>query len=132
MLEKKFQAQVICEITEMFPDCVVLKNDATYIQGFPDLTVLTDNGWALLECKKSENEKHQPNQDYYIDWAKKHSYGSFIFPENKEEVLCELQRALQPDRKTRVSKRKQVSLAPIFGREIGDDVFERSGCTKRD
>ena len=131
MLERKFQAQLICEITEMFPNCVVLKNDPNYIQGFPDLTILTDKGWALLECKKSKDEKHQPNQDYYIDWAKKNSYGSFIFPENKEEVLCELQSALQSNRKTRVSKRKQVSLAPIFGREISDDVLECSGSSER-
>lgn len=98
MLESKFQTQLICEIAKRFPDCIVLKNDPTYIQGFPDLTVLNGDKWALLECKKSKDEPHQPNQDYYIDWADKHAFGRFIFPENKEEVLSELQQAFRSGR----------------------------------
>ena len=98
MLESKFQAQVICDISKMIPEAVVLKNDSTYIQGIPDLTVLCNGKWAMLECKKSKDERHQPNQDYYIDWANKIAFGRFIFPENKEEVLSELQQALRSDR----------------------------------
>ena len=98
MLESKFQAQVIIDISERIPEAVVLKNDSTYIQGIPDLTVLCGDKWAMLECKKSKEEHHQPNQDYYIDWANKMAFGRFIFPENKEEVLNELQQALRPNR----------------------------------
>lgn len=106
MLERNFQASLIKELKELFPGCMVLKNDPTYIQGIPDLTVLYKKHWALLECKKSEKEEHQPNQDYYVSEMNKQSFARFIFPENKEEVLNELQQAFQPRRKTRFSKSK--------------------------
>lgn len=40
MLESKFQSGLIKEIKERFPGSIVLKTDATYIQGFPDLLIL--------------------------------------------------------------------------------------------
>ena len=40
MLENKFQANLIKELKERFPGCIVMKNDPTYIQGIPDLLVL--------------------------------------------------------------------------------------------
>lgn len=94
--ENKFQADLIKELKERFPDSIVLKNDSSYIQGIPDLTILNGNKWATLECKKFKNAKHQPNQDYYVEKMNGMSYSAFIFPENKEEVLDELQRALRP------------------------------------
>jgi hypothetical protein len=107
MLERDFQSNLIKEIQDMFPGCVVLKNDANYIQGFPDLTILFPNGkWALLECKQYKGSRQQPNQSYYIQWAFERSYGNFIYPRNKEEVLNELQCAFKSRRATRVSKRK--------------------------
>lgn len=106
MLESKFQAQLICEIAQRIPDSIVLKNDSGYLQGIPDLTVLCGDKWAMLECKKSKDEPHQPNQDYYIDWADRQAFGRFIFPENKEEVLYELQQALQSGGKARLSGSK--------------------------
>lgn len=105
MKENAFQSGLIKEIKEMFPGCLVLKNDPNYLQGFPDLTVLYNDKWALLECKKSENEPHQPNQDYYVAQGDGMSFARFIFPENKAEVLNELQQTLRPRRKARVSKR---------------------------
>lgn len=53
MLENKFQANLIKELKERFPGCIVMKNDPTYIQGIPDLLVLHKDKWASLECKKS-------------------------------------------------------------------------------
>ena len=91
--ESSFQSNLIKEIETIFPGSIVLKNDCTFIQGIPDLTILYKNKWAVLECKKSENESHQPNQDYYVDELNKMSYSRFIYPENKEEVLDELQRS---------------------------------------
>lgn len=93
--ESSFQAGLIKELKEKFPGCVVLKNDANYIQGIPDLTVLYKDKWAALECKKSKKEKQQPNQDYYVNKLNGMSYASFIFPENKEEVLNELEQSFE-------------------------------------
>ena len=53
MLENKFQANLIKELKERFPGCIVMKNDPTYIQGIPDLLVLHKDKWASLECKKA-------------------------------------------------------------------------------
>ena len=44
--ENQFQAQLIKDLKTTFPDCVVLKNDANYLQGFPDLLILCNNKWA--------------------------------------------------------------------------------------
>ncbi len=89
--ESSFQAKLIKDIKEQFPGCIVLKNDANYIQGFPDLTILYKDKWATLECKRSSLESHRPNQDYYVEICNNMSYSKFIFPENKEEILNELQ-----------------------------------------
>lgn len=106
--ESKFQAELIKELEALYPDCVILKNDPNYKQGFPDLTIFYKDRWAVLECKRSEDEHHQPNQDYYVEKLNGMSYSSFIFPENKEKVLNDLEQAFKPRRKSRVSKREQV------------------------
>lgn len=90
MLENVFQAKLIKELKDMFPGCIVMKNDASYIQGIPDLLVLYNNKWASLEVKKSANASRQPNQQYYVDKMNEMSFSRFICPENRDEVLCEL------------------------------------------
>lgn len=92
-LERDFQSKLIKEIKERFPGCIVMKNDPNYIQGIPDLTVLYEDKWAALETKRSNRATHRPNQDYYVDRLDKMSFSRFICPENKEEVLVELQSA---------------------------------------
>jgi hypothetical protein len=106
MLESKFQSELIKEIKDKFKDSIVLKNQPNYIQGFPDLLILYKNKWAVLECKKKNNSKKQPNQDYYITMLGAMSYANFISPENKEEVLNELQQSLKPSRIPRVPRSK--------------------------
>ena len=93
--ESAFQKKVKDMLKERFPGCIVIKNDPTDIQGIPDLTVLYNNHWATLECKRSVNEAHQPNQDYYVNKMNQMSYSSFIFPENVQEVLDEIQRSFE-------------------------------------
>ena len=106
MLENKFQSDLIKELKELFPGCMVLKNDPNYIQGIPDLLILYGKKWASLECKKSADAPARPNQPYYVKRMNKMSFSRFIFPENKEEVLNELQSAFKSRRSTRISKRK--------------------------
>lgn len=96
--ESDFQKRLIQKIKKTFPDCIIMKNDPTYIQGIPDLIVLNGDKWASLECKKSEKASHQPNQDYYVGRMRKMSYSSFVYPENEEEVLNEIQLALSTER----------------------------------
>lgn len=102
--ESPYQAKLIKKLKRMFPGCVVLKNDAGYIQGFPDLTILYEDRWAVLEVKASAGSIQQPNQDYYIDKLHGMSYSAFIYPENEEEVLSDLQQALRPFGSARISE----------------------------
>ena len=93
--ESDFQKKLKDELKERFPGCYVLKNDPTGIQGIPDLTILYKNKWATLEVKRSRTEPHQPNQDFYVESMNGMSFSSFIFPENKEEVLNEMERSFK-------------------------------------
>ena len=90
MLERKFQADLIAELREMFPDCYVIKNDPNYRQVFPELLILYGNHWAALEVKQSADAHVQPNQKYYISKLDGMGFAAFIYPENKDEVLYDL------------------------------------------
>ena len=96
MLENKFQANLIKELKARFPGCIVMKNDPTYIQGIPDLLVLHKDKWASLECKKCEAQRSSRIKEYYVDRMNQMSFSRFICPENKEEVLDELQQSFEP------------------------------------
>ena len=95
MKENQFQSKLIEDLESRFPGCIILKNDSSYRQGIPDLTIFYQDKWATLEVKKNKNAVHQPNQDYYVDQMNKMSFSRFIYPENKEEVLHELQQAFR-------------------------------------
>ena len=90
MLESVFQAKLIKELKEMFPGCIVMKNDSSYIQGIHDLLILYNNKWGSLEVKKSMSAAKQPNQEHYVGRMNEMSFSRFICPENKEEVLRDL------------------------------------------
>jgi hypothetical protein len=102
-LENDFQAKLIKELEDQYPDAIVTKLDANHIQGIPDLLILYKNKWAALECKKSKDEPFRPNQEYYLGLMNGWSFASVIYPENKKEVLDGLQSALRSDRPTRIS-----------------------------
>lgn len=88
-LESGFQDKLRNDIKAKFPDCMIFKMDQ--IQGIPDLLVLYKNKWASLENKKNVNAKHQPNQDYYVNKMNDMSFARFVYPENKDLVLEELE-----------------------------------------
>ena len=94
MLERDFQRNLIEELKTLYPEALIFKNESK--QGLPDLTILYQDKWALLECKESKTAKHQPNQDYYVERANSMSFSRFIYPENKQEVLNDLQQAFRP------------------------------------
>ena len=92
-LESGFQDRLINKLKDLFPGCMFFKMDQ--IQGIPDLLVLYKNKWASLECKRSAGAKRQPNQEYYVGKMNEMSFSRFVSPENKEEVLDELQQIFE-------------------------------------
>lgn len=90
MLENRFKTNLKKELEKIFPGCMVLHLDPNEIQGIPDLIILYRDKWAVLEGKKSAKASHRPNQNYYVDLMNRMSFASFIFPENKDEVLDDL------------------------------------------
>ncbi len=97
-VEREYQSYLVKKLEQLFPGAFVIPMDGNYIQGFPDILILFGNKWASLECKRSENEPHRPNQDYYVDKMNRMSFSKFIFPENESEVLYELQQSFQSRR----------------------------------
>lgn len=91
MRESKFQADLKKEIKKRFPGCIVTKLDSGDIQGIPDLLILYKDMWATLENKRSADEPKRPNQEYYVNKMNEMSFSRFIFPENREEILRELE-----------------------------------------
>lgn len=91
--ESGFQDRLIKTLKTLFPGCMVFKMDQ--MQGIPDLLILYGQKWASLECKREEDAKRQPNQPYYVEQMNKMSFSRFIYPENKKEVLNELQQAFK-------------------------------------
>lgn len=88
--ENKYQSELIKKIKTLFPQSMILKNDPNYIQGVPDLLVLCDERWAMLEVKASANASHRPNQEYYIEKLEYMGFARFVYPENEDEVLRDL------------------------------------------
>ena len=103
MLEAKFKTELKNDIETRFPGSMVFHLDPNEMQGAPDLLVLYKDKWAALEGKKEEDASHRPNQDYYVDKMNQMSFARFIYPENKEEVLNELEQSFKPRRKTRTT-----------------------------
>ncbi len=108
-LERDYQSYLIRYIErEVLPGCLVMKNDSSYLQGVPDLSIFFGPRWAMLEVKRKPprpgSRDFEPNQEWYIENLGNMSYVACIYPENEEEVLREVQRALQPGRKARTPR----------------------------
>lgn len=87
MLENRFKTNLVKELNNMFPGCIITHLDPNEIQGIPDLLILYKNKWAVLEGKKNARASARPNQPYYVDLMNDMSFAAFIYPENKDEVL---------------------------------------------
>jgi len=106
MRESTYQRGLIKRIEDRFPGCIVEVNDPSRRQGIPDLVIYFGDKWAMLEVKASADAPARPNQPYYVERLNEMSFAAFIYPENEEEVLNELQLAFSSKRKTLVSKSK--------------------------
>jgi hypothetical protein len=105
MRESVYQSDLIHTLKTLLPDCVILKNDSGYLQGVPDLLVLYNDRWAMLEVKASSDSREQPNQLFWVTQFNEMSFAAFIYPENESEVLHALYESFHTRRTTRVSKR---------------------------
>lgn len=95
MKENDFQRKLKQEIKQRYPGCYVLKNDPSMTQGIPDLTILYKDKWAALEVKRDAKAKPRPNQPRRVAELNLMSYAAFVYPENKEEILNELDRKFE-------------------------------------
>jgi hypothetical protein len=95
MTERVFKKSLINELRAIFPGAIITQLDPTYIQGIPDILILWNDKWAALECKASSKAARRPNQEYYVNLMNEMSFSAFIFPENKEAVLNELERTFK-------------------------------------
>lgn len=91
--ETDFKNNLYNEIRDRFPGTEVVINDSGYIQGFPDATVYFPNGrYFLLEGKRTCNSSRRPNQEYYVNQSPLCNHADFVYPENKDDILKELER----------------------------------------
>jgi hypothetical protein len=100
--EADYQAYLIIKIHGLLPGCLIVKNDAGYRQGIPDLSIFWYEFWAMLEVKRSAHEPYQPNQFHYLARTSEMSWSATIYPENEEAVLNELQKEFESRRQARL------------------------------
>ena len=50
--ENGFQAELIKELKVIFSNAVILKNDSSYLQGIPDLSIFVGTSGLFLNVKK--------------------------------------------------------------------------------
>jgi hypothetical protein len=108
--EGQYQTKLMKKLNEMFPGCVILKNDPSWKQGIPDLLILYNMRWAALEIKLDRSSRLRPNQLYYVDKLDEMSFAAVIYPENEDRVLSDLQFSFGAPWGSRLSKSEQLSL----------------------
>lgn len=102
--ENVFQAGLKQELRQLFPGCVILKNDPEFERGIPDLLILWRHRWAALECKRDKFADRSAAQTYFVEKMNRMSFAAFIYPENKDTILNDLQLAFGAKRPARISK----------------------------
>lgn len=127
MREAEYQRKLVKKLRDMFPGCSVLENDSAKAQGAPDLLVLFKGFWAMLEVKASARAAVRPNQEHWVKHFNGMSFASFIFPENEEKVLSDLQSAFRARRSPRIPKPKQLPLAQLRRSEARSKVLRSNG-----
>lgn len=94
--EGKYKTGLTERIHQRFGDAIadVIIMDSR--QGLPDRLILFVGGfWAFLEAKVSSTAPPRPNQPYYVEKYGRECFAAFIYPENEEAVLNELQQQFE-------------------------------------
>jgi len=94
MLESAFKKNFITELNvRLAPIDLEYIHTRSHNRSFPDLLILGPGStWAALEFKAAEEADHQPNQAWYINRLNHWAYATFMYPENREEVLGDLEK----------------------------------------
>lgn len=103
MTESQYQLKLINKIRSLLPGCIILKNDPNFMQGVPDILILYNDQWAMLEVKLSGAAGIRPNQRYYIGLLDNMSFASFINPQTERQILHDLQQSFGIVREARIS-----------------------------
>ncbi len=93
MLEMSFKTKFLRELEERLSDVDLdFINTRPNNRSIPDTFVIGPKYWAALEFKRTKRAAHQPNQDYYVSKLREKGYANFVYPENAEEVLNDLEK----------------------------------------
>lgn len=90
--EGKYKTELTKRIYKLFGRdvCEVIILDSR--QGLPDRLIIFEGGfWALLEVKVSATASRRPNQPHYVEKFGRMCFAAFIYPENEEAVLHDLE-----------------------------------------
>jgi len=98
MNETAYRRGLVKRIHDLLPGCVIMKNDPAELQGVPDILILYNNTWAMLEIKIDDAADRQPNQEFYVKTFNDMSFAAFINPGNEEAVLNDLQSTFRHSR----------------------------------
>ncbi len=92
MLESKFKKRTERRIRKRLQRVkIYIVKSSTEVRSAPDLFILGSGMWAALEFKKHKDADRQPNQEHIIDYLDNMSYATFVYPENVEGVLDDLE-----------------------------------------
>lgn len=88
--EANFQKNFIDALKDLGFQCIRSKASGNVNKGKPDYAIFYKKFWGWLEFKRSVMAEVQPGQSENIAWAKRNSYGAFVFPANANEIMAEL------------------------------------------
>ena len=85
--ESTLQSKFLSELRKMGYKCFKQQMNATTRIGTPDAFIFKEGFWGWIEFKQHKNSKARPGQKENVAWAQENSWGSFVYEENKAEVL---------------------------------------------
>lgn len=91
-LEREIEKEFVRDLNERLPGGRWIKGNSQMQQGIPDRMFLHGPHWAMIEFKREEDSDRQENQAWFIEKFNGMSYAAIVSPENRDEVLDEIQR----------------------------------------
>lgn len=82
MLEKNFQSKIVKRLKSMGAVVIKYEQNATTIQGFPDLIWFYKRTYGVIEVKKYKGADFQPLQPEWLERMGEMSYSWLVYPEN--------------------------------------------------